>query len=43
MSDTFGSVLLDLVKAKEMQFCAFFFLTQMSVEGLGIFPMMRCS
>ena len=29
MSDTFKSVLLGLIKAKEMQFCAFL-LTQMS-------------
>lgn len=29
MGDTFESVLLGLIKAKEMQFCAFF-LTQMS-------------
>ena len=34
MSDAFRSVLLGLMKAKEMQFCAFFFVTQTSRERL---------
>ena len=38
MSCTFGSVLLRLIKAKEMQMCRPF-LTQMSWKELGIFSL----